>query len=521
VTAPAAHRTGPADPHGQAARAAVAAASAALSVLTVLRYTADNLHADGVMQSVMSLQGVELFFWGQNRFLSVVPLLASPITDPDANLFACLLLNALSFHALLLLLAWMGAHVVTGRRTWPDVLMLFLLLAATTHLVVTPYQIYTAALDSQPYSLSWLLMLGGFLLWKRSPGWAWGVAAAATGLAAGLNQSVVFGAAFLALIEAVRRRQWRRWLLFGSVWIGWLAVWFVLAARFGRTDAVAAGMSTSYYGFDPDRFLEGLGESIRAVIGSFSTGWLIGGAAAAVLSLTLLNQARRRALLPRFGLLVLFSAGYLIVFAGNPWIAANNYPARYYFPVLLGVVVSLAAPIAAAMSAAVRRRAEHPAGQPNRRVTPTVVATTVAGALAAAAIAGPLTVPARSWIFQDVRPTAQFALATDASFVAGDYWVVWPLTDRLLAAGRPALAANYKAGGDPSRYGHRMDDLRRVGATPRALCLNDSADSCAAQLDRWTRPGWRVVPNAPCPVAEPPPYAGTAQGSCQVLEFAG
>lgn len=490
-----------------------AAGLVALAIVTVLRYTAPHLHADGVMQSVMSLQGVELFFWGQNRFASVVPFIASPLTDPDANLFACLLLNALSFHALLLLLAWMGAQVVTGRRTWPDVLLLFLVVTAMAHLLVVPYQVYTAALDSQPYSLSWLLMLGGFLLWKRSPGWAWGVAAAAAGLAAGLNQSVVLGAGFLALVEAVRRRQWRRWLLFGAIWVGWLAVWFILAARFGRTDAVAAGMSTSYYGFDPALFVDGLGESIRAVVGAFAAGWLIAGSVAALLSLMLLDSARRAALLRRFGLLALFCIGYLVVFAGNAWIAANGHPARYYFPVLLGVVISLAAPIAAALAVTARRWADRPAG----RVAPLAIA----GVLAAAALAGPLTVPARSWIFEDVRPTAEFAAATDVSFVAGHYWVVWPLTDRLLADGRPTLAANDKAGGDTGRYGRRLDDLLAAGATPRALCLNDSADSCAAELNRWTRPGWRIGPDAGCPVAEPPSYADTTDRTRLVLAFAG
>lgn len=490
-----------------------------LSLGTVLRYTGPNLHADGVMQSVMSLQGVELFFWGQNRFLSVVPFVASPITDPNANLFACLLLNAVSFHALLLLLAWMGAHVVTGRRTWPDTLPLFLILAAVTHLIVEPYQIYTAALDSQPYSLSWLLMLGSFLLWKRSAGWAWVAAAAAAVIAAGLNQSVVLGAAFLGLVEAVRRRQWRRWVLFAALWAFSLGVWFVLAGRFGRTDAIAAGMSTSYYGFDPGRFIDGLGESTRAVVGAFATGPLIAVGAVAGGSMMLIDRAGRVVLLRRFALLAVFCTGYLLVFAGNPWIAANNYPARYFFPVVLGVVISLAAPIAAAVAVAVRRWPVRP--PPARLVPPSAVATTIAGVLAVSALAGPLTDPARSWIFQDVRPVAEFASAADVSFVAGNYWVVWPLTDRLLAAGRPALAANYKAGGEADRYGHRLDDLRAVGATPRALCLNDSAGACAAELDRWTRPGWRVVPDVVCPVAEPPPYADTAQRSCQLLEFTG
>lgn len=491
----------------------VAALLIAFSVLTVLRHTGPNLHADGVMQSIMSLQGVELFFWGQNRFLSVVPFLASPITDPDANLFACLLLNALSFHALLLLLAWMGAHVVTGRRTWPDVLLLFLMLAATTHLVVVPYQLYTAALDAQPYSLSWLLMLGAFLLWKRPRGGAWVAAGAAAGLATGLNQSVVLGAAFLALVEAVRHRRWRRWAWFGTLWVGWIAAWFVLAVRFGRTDAVAPGMATSYYGFDPSQFVDGLGESVRAVVGAFTPGRLIALGVVAGLSLTVLDGARRIALLRRFGLLALFGLGYLLVFAGNPWIAANHYPARYFFPVVLGVVISLAAPIAAALTVLARRWAARPAG----RAVPVVVA----AALAAAALTGPLTVPARSWIFQDVRPTAEFASAGDVSFVAGNYWVVWPLTDRLLAAGRPALAANYKAGGDPDRYEQRLDALLAAGTAPQALCLNDSADSCVAELDRWTRPGWQVVPHADCPVAEPPPYADTAQRACLMLTFTG
>ena len=40
----------------------------AASVLTVLRYTAAYLQADGVMQALMSVQHVDLFFWGQDRF---------------------------------------------------------------------------------------------------------------------------------------------------------------------------------------------------------------------------------------------------------------------------------------------------------------------------------------------------------------------------------------------------------------------------------------------------------------------
>ena len=57
----------------------------ALSIMTVLRYTTEFLQADGVQQSTMSIQSVDLFFWGQNRFAAFVSLLARPGADPTAR----------------------------------------------------------------------------------------------------------------------------------------------------------------------------------------------------------------------------------------------------------------------------------------------------------------------------------------------------------------------------------------------------------------------------------------------------
>ncbi|WP_420120219.1 hypothetical protein [Nakamurella sp.] len=548
-------RSGPAARYRRPVRAvgltlAGAVGLVGLSAATVVRFIGPSLHADGVMQSVMSLQGVELFFWGQNRFLSVVPALAAPIADPDPNLLACLLLDALSFHLLLLLLAWSAAAGVTSGRRPTDVAPVFAILVATVLLAMAPYAIYTAALDSQPHSLSWLLALGGFLLWRRAPGPAWAVAAAATGVAIGLNQSVVLGTTFLAAVEAVRtwRRRdpgprgraaragrpggaWlssRRWVAFAAMTAGWLAVWFGLAARFGRTDAIGAGLATSYYGFDPAGLPDGLVAAGRAVLGAVDTGPAIALAVVAGCSWAVLDHDRRSLLGRRAALLAVFGAGYLLVFAGNPWVAVNGYPARYFFPVVLAVMLGLAVPIAAALPVAARRIAA-PAGRLARRIGrplngPDRIGPALAGGLLAVAIAAAGAAPATprdSWIFQDVRATAEFARDTDVSFVAGTYWVVWPLTHRLLAAGRPVLAANYKAGGDPARYPRRLEAVRATGMTPRALCLNDSAQSCRAQLDRWTRPGWQIVPGATCPVAEPPPYADSTVRDCVVLEFRG
>ena len=139
---------------------------ALMSVVTIFRYTADNLQADGVLQSVMSVQNVDLFFWGQNRFASVVAFLASPVADPMLNLFLCLLINAVAYHALLVVVSWMGVHLVAGRRNWQCTLLLFLVLTAVTHTIVTDEKLYSLTLESQPFALSWTLALGSFLIRK-------------------------------------------------------------------------------------------------------------------------------------------------------------------------------------------------------------------------------------------------------------------------------------------------------------------------------------------------------------------
>jgi len=123
---------------------------------------------EGVGQSLFSVQDVDLFFGGQDRFAAVVSWLASPIANPMLNLFFCLLINAVSLHALLLVVSWMGVRLLAGRRTWQATMVLFSTMTALTHLIVRDEKKYTMALDSQPFARSWALSLGAFMLWKRN-----------------------------------------------------------------------------------------------------------------------------------------------------------------------------------------------------------------------------------------------------------------------------------------------------------------------------------------------------------------
>ena len=113
-----------------AVKVALSVAVLGLSVLTVLRYTVDYLQADGVQQSVMSVQDVDLFFWGQNRLPHSSLRWPAPVADPETNLFVCLVVNAIAFHVFLLLVASMGTSLVSGTRSVAATAVTFLVLGS-------------------------------------------------------------------------------------------------------------------------------------------------------------------------------------------------------------------------------------------------------------------------------------------------------------------------------------------------------------------------------------------------------
>ncbi|HEY5841574.1 MAG TPA: hypothetical protein VIU87_08910 [Mycobacterium sp.] len=485
-----------------------------MALATILRYGADYLQADGVMQSVMSVQNVDLFFWGQNRFASVVSLLASPIADPDLNLLACLMINALCFHGLLLVIAWMGVRVVSGGRGWLATLILFLVLVTVAHAVIAPGKIHIMALETQPYSMSWLLALGAFMLWKRREWWSYLLAIAMVGVAMGLNPSVILVAAFLSVIEMARRRQWVRWPSFGVAWLVWFGVWMQLSASFGGKPSPIPVPDPVYFEFDRTQFIADFSRSTESVVTALSPTRAVVLIIVACAAVLLIARPIRDGLLPRLALTVMFAVGYWAMFAGNPWVAANAYSFRYFYPVMLAVVVCIAAAVAGALLSI-----RLPAAQ-------SVLRPAIAGGAAvacAASLAGPLTLLSQAPALTEVQATADFARDNGIDFLSGYYWDIWPLLHRVLVDGREAaFAAGYKSGGDPDAYRARFETDLLSGSPVRALCVEDSVANCQLYLDYWTEPGWTEVAGETCPVPGPTPALGGPKDQvCRILEFTG
>lgn len=507
----------------------------ALSVVTVLRYTVDYLQADGVQQSTMSVQDVDLFFWGQNRFAAFVSALASPISNPEANLFACLLINAVSFHVFLLILARMGTRVVSGSRRPVATLIAFLALAASAHLLIAPAALHILSLESQPYSMSWALTLGGFLLWKRDRWWQWVLAGAMVFAAAGLNQSTIVVAAFLAVLELLRRRQWLRWVAFGVVWVVSLGVWTVLSSRFGGNAGPIPDANTEYFSFSVATVTADAGKSLTSILSAFRILRLLIAVVVAALGLLLLNAERRATLLQRFALILVFATGYWALFTGNPWVSANGFALRYFFPVILFVALCVGASLGTVLAGVVEPQAVlHPrvlelvgrarssAGRPRAGLARPAVAVALPALLLVAALVGPMHLPWNATVLQQTRATAEFARANDTRFISGYYWDMWPTLWGALEDGRHAsFVTGFKSGGDPAAYKGAFESQLSEGHRPAALCVNQSVSFCQTYLDYWTRAGWRDTGRT-CPVPGDSPLLGSPpQRSCLVLEYAG
>ena len=127
---------------------ATIAASAALVVLGDL-HRLD--HADAIVPVLVSLQRWTPFYWDQERYGMLIPLLALPVRDPLWNLLVQrALLVAAGLGAALLL----ARHVLAGRD-WP----LAGALSAGALLMLAPAPWRFEYLGDQPYGLSLALAL--------------------------------------------------------------------------------------------------------------------------------------------------------------------------------------------------------------------------------------------------------------------------------------------------------------------------------------------------------------------------
>jgi hypothetical protein len=378
---------------------------------------------------LVSLQRFTPFYWDQERYGMLVPLLALPVRDPFWNL---LLQRGLLVVAGLSVPLLAARHVLAGRD-W----VLAGLLSAAGLLAFWPARWSFDFLGSQPYGLSLALALGGLAL--AEPGGRWGHRFVRWGL--GLCVVVaahwVNAAAGLALLPLAaaragvdrlegedRRRILERLAVDGALLVAGLAAG-VLFTRLHPPSGPYSGWSYSQL-LPPSEWGQGISAFARGV--AWASGrwpaFALGSALAGVLLLGAreLRPQLRGALL-RSGALAAAALAYAAVIAVLRWVGENAWHPRYFAPsaVLLQV-------------AAVGLLAEGLARLPGVRRGAGLAALALLPIAAMAGWGAPSLAGVRDDLARVAGARTAAVLAARCDLIAGDYWTVWPSTWHVNAA---------------------------------------------------------------------------------------
>ena len=434
--------------------------------LTATAYAPEHLNADMLLNSIMSLQRVTLFYWGQNRLLNVLPFLASVITDPLFNLWFVIFFPVTVFFLLLqMMVAWAARSLCVDAATGVQGLII---LSSAVLLLLRPVAVAEMAIGHLEYSLSALLVM--LVLWLA---WSGAVSGRGRGLLIGALLFLALGvnpAALLALGFAVLGRLlYRRvFSLADAGLLGFATALFIFWMMVSRLVA-----STSYAGLSWQLLPDGLAAVFPALLQLLDAPYLP--LLALLLPALLLirpGQPGEGSAIERMTVLAAaaFALSWTLLFCANRWVALNDFHWRYFIYPLFAVLLVTAFRLVAML----RQIPVH------------------AGWMAAVLLA----LSAGLKVYQPLRPVTDFSLMQQVQRVepqpwglyAGDYWLVWPAVWRDLMLGRPAYGLAYRGDANREAAGaHISREIDTAGGFS-VLCLNAQAGDCLSWVGTFSGP---------------------------------
>jgi hypothetical protein len=370
-----------------------------------------GLHSsDTLMQPLNSLVKWTPFYWEQDRFGMLLPLLASPIRSAMPNLLAQYFAMLLAYFGVpLVLLRWVGAPNwrLGGVGT------------AIVLVAIVPAK-FAFEMLANPYALGLVLIVlalgqaesGG---WPRR-GLALGLAIAATWV----NAAIAPLGLALAVGKAVLLDEKPRWAPSGVVVLAGFAGW-VLERR-------APFRSTAMNPLLPWEWPEAWSSLGRNT--ALELGWVFG----AVLTLAIAALIVRHRTAPfqpvelRAGLVLLVAgASYWLLVGTLKYVRLNDSVPRYIAPSLFVLTTALVGLLLARVDP-----------WPLWSWAPSAAALCAAAALAFGA---PSLSKPRALLEQAFGARTDEALALGCTHVASEYWQVWPVQFMSLVKGGPTLWA--------------------------------------------------------------------------------
>jgi len=429
----------------------------ALSSLFLALFLRDDVRGDLVVQSLIHLKDFSVYFWGQDRYFSFVPLVLSWNRNPELGLYLTALLNAFAFFSVPYLVL-LGQDLLGGqsrlfsvRSQVGHVISLFLFTSLLSF-VWSREELYFFVKDASPFPLSTALGFLSVLFWFCGPlrfdgslgRWpragfllasalfsvfSLAVAPTTIGLSLMFLVFLLVGSRSAAPVPVRGRRSLEilrgvaPYLVVSA--LGWLLIQFAdyllkvprLAdySVIGSLGLVRSSLNSVQVIFQ-ERFRFTSFPEFRLVLGlSVVFGALFGRSRFDLFRLPGSSVLKVNSVLIFWA----YGVAALLVFSSMDWVAQNGFHFRYQYPIYLAWSLSAVLLI----DDLIVGLQEFVIGSVAPMSSRALVAC-LFFVLSISIVARPVLIEATS--AKDVMPAAKWLSGNRITFVGGDYWSVWP-----------------------------------------------------------------------------------------------
>ena len=446
-----------------------------LSLLTTNYLAPKFLNADVILNSIMSVQNITLFYWGQNRLLNVLPALTWIFSDPGLNLYACLVVTAMSFFSLLWLWSYLISNTYFDSQSFNDInkkivrLNIFLLLVLTFFNFFNEDTLFEIIIGHIEYSLAYLILTVAFYLTLNiRQAYRFLIFLILIILCTGINNSIVVPSLAFIFFYLILRRDFKfteALILFFCTICAFL-IWAKIATLYLESP-------TAYSQFS----LNGLSDAIKTSVKNL-TDRILATQLIFILLLGLLiklyldthsNTHLSKKIIASTEWtkpLLIFCVTWTGVFAANNWVAANGYHFRYFIPVIFACCICFALYLnntLLSFGTAVNK----------------VVLCSTTGYLIFF-LSHPF-IPLKNYPVFNISNFQEFQ---NVSGFAGDYWLAWPAVMRKLMEGQESFGFSYRGVSNTTNI-NNVFTSRYKNSTPFYIgCIKISTNQCFEDMKK-------------------------------------
>lgn len=430
-----------------------------ISLLTVNKYAPEHLNADIIMNSIMSLNDITLFYWGQNRLLNFLPFIVSPITSPSLNLFLVMLMTAVIFYSFLMLIAYLSVKLTTSNFSESKALQVFAFLSFFTLISLKPIAISSISIWHIEYSASALFVGLAICICLFSAFKNFAIihilSFILVFLSTGINPSILLLISFIVFLVFIFQRKLSSNLSFLVLYsVISFFVWAYLSSNYGNySNGSYLSISLSRLTYGPEKVIANISNVIN---------WLYLIMLIIIFGLYKIitfQKPEKDKRITFIGLsCLLFSLAWIVFFSSNKWVELNGFPPRYFIYVFLALIVFVSFEFLAF---------SYLFSLSFSKIITFILITSCILLLRA-----PITSFKDYDVFKHVNDLSTHS--KPVGFYSGNYWSVWPSVMRDLIAGKQAIGLTYRG----QNQNKLANLLFKTEKRANVFCLEDSIENC-------------------------------------------